>query len=153
MNYFSELPQKFGKHSKHRVAVFAATGSSKLVQLLCCVWKITAMFSKTEISITSLWALLLHNPKSWMATDIMTSVVNHIDHRLSPRDHQVILFLNNASDYPEILQHPSSTWILLFLLKITNSKLQLTDAGGIKNFKAKYYKHLVRHEYSTLNSQ
>ena len=72
-----------------------------------------------------------------MDIDIMETVLDRLDRRMNFENHKVILFLDNATCHPEILQNGLTNIKLVFLPKNTTSRLQPLDAGIIRNFKLK----------------
>ena len=88
-----------------------------------------------------------------LTTEIMEVILGRLDRQLKQENRQVLLFLDNAPCHPETLQQSLSFIKLVFLQKNTTSKLQPADAGIIRNLKAKYRKHLLRHVVSPLDGE
>ena len=77
-----------------------------------------------------------------MNTEIMEHILGRLDRQLKLENCHVIIFLDNAPSHPESLR-PLGFIKLVFLSKNTTSKLQPTDVGITRNFKAEYRKRLV----------
>ena len=68
-----------------------------------------------------------------------------LDKKMITEGRKILLFLDNAPSYPNILQEGLKKIKLEFLPKNTTSRLQPCDAGIIKNFQHKYRKLLIRY--------
>ena len=84
------------------------------------------------------------NPKAWMTTEIMTSVLGKINRQIEVAKRKIILSMDNAPCHPESLSKRHSNIKVVFLPKNTTSRLQPLDAGMIRNFKLKYRKKLLK---------
>ena len=91
------------------------------------------------------------NPKAWMTTEIMTSVLGKINRQMEVAKRKIIIFMDNAPCHPESLSERYSNIKVVFLPKNTNSRLQPLDAGIIRNFKLKYRKKLLKFVISRIN--
>ena len=74
------------------------------------------------------------NPKSWMTSEVMESVLARLNRKLVFEDRKVILFLDNATCHPESMIGQFSLIKIIFLPKNTTSRLQPLDACIIQNF-------------------
>ena len=74
------------------------------------------------------------NAKAWMTTEITQEVLRMLDKKMITEGRKILLFLDNAPSYPNILQEGLKKIKLEFLPKNTTSRLQPCDAGIIKNF-------------------
>ena len=88
-----------------------------------------------------------------MATEIMEVILDRLDRQLKQENRDVLLFLDNTPCYPETPQKSLSFIKLVFFPKNTTSKLPSADAGIIRNLKAKYRKHLLRHVVSLVDGE
>ena len=93
------------------------------------------------------------NAKLWMATEIMEVILDRFDRQLKQENRDVLLFLDNTPCHPETPQNSLSFIKLVFFPKNTTSKLPSADAGIIRNLKAKYRKHLLRHVISLVDGE
>ena len=91
------------------------------------------------------------NPKARVATGIMTSILSKINRQMEVTKRKIILFMDNAPYHPECLSERYSNIKVAFLPKNTTSRLQLLDAGVIRNFKLKYRKKLLKFVISRIN--
>ena len=71
--------------------------------------------------------------------------------RLDVENRKVLLFLGNTPSHPETLQGNLKNIKFLFLPKNATSKLQLCDAGIIRNFKVKLHKQLLKYVISRID--
>ena len=80
-----------------------------------------------------------------MTSEIFETVLSKLNRKLVFENRKVILFLDNATCHPESVDDKFSNIKFVFLPKNATSKLQLLDAGIIRNFKVKYCKSLVKY--------
>ena len=73
----------------------------------------------------------------------MEDVLARFNRKLEFEDRKIILFLDNATCYPESMIGQFSQIKIIFLTKST--RLQPRDADVIQNFKVKYRKKLVKY--------
>ena len=73
----------------------------------------------------------------------MEDVLARFNRKLEFEDRKIILFLGNATCYPESMIGQFSQIKIIFLTKST--RLQPRDADVIQNFKVKYRKKLVKY--------
>ena len=69
--------------------------------------------------------------KSWMQVEIMEKVLETMNRQMVKEERNVILFLDNATLHPTSLVDKFSNIKVVFLPKITTSRLQPLDAGII----------------------
>ena len=84
------------------------------------------------------------NPKAWMTTEIITSILGKIYQQMEVSKRKNILFMDNAPCHPKSLSEQYPNIKVVFLPKNTNSRLQPLDSGIIRNFKLKYRKKLLK---------
>ena len=80
-----------------------------------------------------------------MTSEVMEDVLARFNRKLEFEDRKIILFLGNATCYPESMIGQFSQIKIIFLPKSTTSRLQPLDADVIQNFKVKYRKKLVKY--------
>ena len=156
--FFKALPEKAlaekksharrAKKSKARltIAFFLNTAGEKAIEPLvvwrskkpCCFKNIKSLSRPHGIYYYS-------NPKAWMTTEIMISILGKINRQMEVAKRKIILFMDNAPCRPESLSERYSNIKVVFLpKKNTTSRLQPLDAGIIRNFKLKYRKKLLK---------
>ena len=86
-----------------------------------------------------------------MASEIFETVLSKFNRKRVFENRKVILFLDNATCHPESMDDKFFNIKIVFLPKITTSRLQPLDAGIIRNFKVKYRKSLVKCVLSRIN--
>ena len=91
------------------------------------------------------------NPKAWMTTGIMTSILSKTNRQMEVAKRKIILFMDNTPWHPESLSERYSNIKILFLPKNAIFRLQPLDAGIIRNFKLKYCKKFLKFEISRIN--
>ena len=138
---------KGGKKSKQRVTVaFFVDAAGGKVDEPIVIWKskLPRCFKKLKDPSRPANVHYFSNPKSWMTSEVMESVMLRLNRKLVFEDRKVILFLDNATCHPESMIGKFSHIKIVFLPKNTTSRLQPLDAGIIRNFKVKYRKRLVK---------
>ena len=88
-----------------------------------------------------------------MTTEVMTSILYKINQQVKVAKRKIIFFMDNAPCHPESLSDRYPNIKVVFLPKNTTSRLQLSDAGIIRNFKLKYCKKLLKFVISRINDQ
>ena len=137
---------KRGKKSKQRLtaAFFVAADGSKISEPVV-IWKSKSprcfknIQDKTRPSMVDYFS----NEKAWMRTELMEDVLRLLDRKVQLERRKIILFLDNASCYPETLRNNLKNIKLIFLPKCTTSRLQPLDAVMIRAFICKYRKRLL----------
>ena len=71
-------------------------------------------------------------------TSVRQAVPTRFDRKLLFVQRKIIVFLDNATYYPESIMDSLSQINIFFLPMNTRSRLQSLDAGIIQNFKVKY---------------
>ena len=132
---------KGGKKSKQRltVAFFVNAAAERVDQpIVIRKSKLPRCFKKLKDPSRPVNVHYFSNPKSWMASEVVETVLARFNRKLIPEDRKVILFLDNATFHPEFMIGQLSQIKIVFLQKNTTSTLQPLDAGIIQNFKVKY---------------
>ena len=83
------------------------------------------------------------NAEAWMTTEIMQEVLKMLSKKMIAEGRNVLLFLDNASSRPDILEEGLKNIKLDLFPKNTTSRLQPCDTGITKSFKHKYKKLLI----------
>ena len=143
-----------GKKSKARltIAFFMNVAGEKAIEplvvwgskKLCCFKNIKTLSRPHGINYYS-------TPKVWITTEIMTSVLGKINWQMEVAKRKIILFMDNTPCHLESLSEQYSNIKVVFLPKNMTSRLQLLDAGIIRNFKLKYGKKLLKFVISRIN--
>ncbi|XP_057308163.1 tigger transposable element-derived protein 6-like [Hydractinia symbiolongicarpus] len=139
---------KGGKKSKLRLTVaFFVNAAGEKIDQPVVIWKskVPRCFKKLKDPSRPANVHYFSNPKSWMTSQVMETVLARFNRKLLFEDRKVILFLDNATCHPESMIGQFSQIKIIFLPKNTTSRLQPLDAGIIKNFKVKYRKRLVKY--------
>ncbi|XP_057303197.1 tigger transposable element-derived protein 6-like [Hydractinia symbiolongicarpus] len=139
---------KGGKKSKLRLTVaFFVNAAGEKIDQPVVIWKskVPRCFKKLKDPSRPANVHYFSNPKSWMTSQVMETVLARFNRKLLFEDRKVILFLDNATCYPESMIGQFSQIKIIFLPKNTTSRLQPLDAGIIQNFKVKYRKRLVKY--------
>ena len=89
-------------------------------------------------------------PKAWITAEII-SVLGKINWQMEVAKRKIILFMDKTLCHLESLSEQYSNIKVKFLPKNTTSRLQLLDAGIIRNFKLKYGKKLLKFVISRIN--
>ena len=162
--FFKALPEKGlaekksqvreGKKSKTRltIAFFVNAAGGKAIEPLV-VWrsKKPRCFKNIKSLSRPNGIYYYYNPKAWIATEIMTSVLSKINRQMEVAKRKIILFMDNVPCHPESLSERYSNIKVVFLPKNTTSRLQPLDAEIIRNFKLKYRKKLLEFVISRIN--
>ena len=162
--FFKALPEKGlaenksqargGKKSKTRltIAFFVNAAGEKAIEPLA-VWRSEKprCFKNIKSLSRSHGIYYYSNPKAWMTTEIMTSVLGKINRQMEVAKRKSILFMDNAPCHPESLSERYSNIKVVFLPKNTTSMLQPLDAGIVRNVKLKYRKKLLKFVISRTN--
>ena len=154
--FFKALSEKGqargGKKSKTRltIAFFVNAAGEKAIEPLV-VWrsKKPRCFKNIKSLSRPHGIYYYSNPKAWMTTEIMTSVLGKINRQVEVAKRKIILFIDKAPCHPESLSERYSNIKVVFLA--LTSRLQPLDAGIIRNFKLKYRKRLLKFVISRIN--
>ena len=93
-----------------------------------------------------------HNKKAWVDSTIMIDILSNFNKKLAQQQQNILLFLDNVSSHTPELSEMFSHIKVIFLPKNTTSRLQLLDAGIIKNFKVHDRKKLITHALAQIGS-
>ena len=133
--------EKRGKKSKQRftVAFFVSTAGQKIDEPIF-IWKskLPRCFKRLRNPSRPGNIHYFSNSKSWMTSEIFETLLSKLNRKLVFENRKVILFLDNATYHPELMDDKFSNIKIVFLPKNTTSRLQPLDAGIIRNFKVKY---------------
>ena len=153
--FFKALPEKGlaekrsqargGKMSKTRltIAFFVNAAREKAIEPLvvwrsknpCCFKNIKSLSRRHGI-------YYYCNPKAWMITEIITSVLGKINRQMEVAKRKIILFMDNAPFHPESLSERYSDIKVVFLPKNTTSWLQPLDARIIRNLNSSIVRNI-----------
>ena len=139
---------KGGKKSKLRltIAFFVnACGEKEFKPVV--VWKSKKPRCFKRVDINHLPVLYFNQPKAWMTSDIMHSILTKLNSQMKVQSRNILLFLDGAGCHPSNLAVPGrySNIKIVFFPPNTTSVLQPLDLGIIKNFKVHYRQLLLRY--------
>ena len=142
-----------GEKSKSRLSIaffVNATGEKTIEPLVVWRSKKPCCFKNIK-SLSRPHGYYYSNPKVWMTTEIMMSILSKINRQMEVAKRKIILFMYNAPCHSEGLSERYCNIKVVFLLKNTTSRLQPLDAGITRNFKLKYRKKFLKFVISRIN--
>ena len=132
---------KGGNKSKLRltIAFFVnACGEKEFMPVV--IWKSKNPRCFKRVDFTHLPVLYFNQPKAWMTSDIMQSILTKLNAQMKAQSRNILLFIDGAGCHPSDLAVPGrySNIRIVFFPPNTMSVLQPLDLGIIKNFKVHY---------------
>ena len=139
---------KGGKKSKLRITIaffVNACGEKEFKPVV--IWKSKTPRCFKRVDINQLPVLYYNQPKAWMTSDIMHSILTKLNMQMKAQGRSILLLLDGAGCHPNDLASPGrySNIKVIFLPPNTTSVLQPLDLGIIKNFKVHYRQLLLRY--------
>ena len=126
---------KGGKKSKQQltVAFFVNAAGEKIDQPIF-TWKskVSRCFMKLQDPSRPANVCYFSNPKSWMTSEIMETILARFNRKLVFEDRKVILFLDNATCHQASIIGQFLQIKIIFLPKNTTSRLQPMDGPLIQ---------------------
>ncbi|XP_067941901.1 tigger transposable element-derived protein 6-like [Watersipora subatra] len=129
-----------GKLSKERLTVAHCanmSGTEKEVPIVIGKFKNPRCFK----NVTNLPCQYYNNKKAWMVSDIFQTWVRDLDCRMTRKNREVLLIIDNCPAHPTM--NGLTSIRLLFTPPNTTSVLQPMDQGIIRTFKSYYHELLV----------
>ncbi|GBC04023.1 hypothetical protein RclHR1_05480006 [Rhizophagus clarus] len=162
----ASAPTLSTKLDKTRITILLATnaiGTQKLKPLVIGSSKNPRYLYR--VNRNSLPCTYYANSKAWMRSNIFGEWLEYINNKFQTQNRKILLLINNASSHfnPDdhnnrVTEHTNDNLNLShikvhFLPPNTIAHLQPMDAGIIKNFKAIYKQHYIRHiiHYNKIN--
>ena len=145
---------KGGKKSKQRFTIaFLVSAAGQKIDEPIFIWKskLPRCFKGLREPSRPGNVHYFSNSKSWMTSEIFETVLSKLNRKFVFENRKVILFLDNATCHPELMDDKFSNIKIVLLPKNTTSRLQPLDASIIRNFKVKYRKSLVKYVLSRIN--
>ena len=146
---------KGGKKAKERITVLFIANAAGEKETPIVIGKAASprCFKRLPNKRKPLGVPYFSNAKAWMNSEIFTTVLCHLNHRLARQNRKILLLMDNATCHPEDIDDKLSNIKVVFLPKNTTSRLQPLDAGIIKNFKRHYRVLIVKHVIAKIDGQ
>ena len=139
-----------GKKSKRvTVALFVNSAGDKEKPIV--IWSSENPPCWRRFDMTMLPVHYFSHKKSWMNSEIMTTVLGKLNRCMSSSKRSIILFMDNAGCHLEDLAGKFCNIKIVFLPANTTSELQPLDVGILKKFKVHYRRYLLQYVLSKID--